>query len=93
MGEDMCHRFSHQLENIEQIWKVGLRMNCPLCHADGLVIHTDGTRRRRECVTCRYRWTTVELAEQELRRLRRVADVAAELTAALRGDYVANLPR
>jgi Zn ribbon nucleic-acid-binding protein len=70
-----------------------LRMNCPLCHADSLVTHTDGNRRRRECVNCKYRWTTAELAEQELRRLRRVAEVAANLTETLRDDYVANLPR
>jgi transcriptional regulator NrdR family protein len=68
-------------------------MNCPLCLADSVVIHTDGNHRRRECVNCRYRWTTVELAEQELKRLRRVAEVAADLTATLREDYVANLPR
>ena len=49
-------------------------MNCPLCRADGSVIRTDGNRRRRECVNCRYRWNTVELAEAEVKRLRRVAE-------------------
>jgi transcriptional regulator NrdR family protein len=58
-----------------------------------LVIRTDGNRRRRECVTCRYRWSTVELAEPELRRLRRVAEVASGLTDLLRADYVVDLPR
>jgi transcriptional regulator NrdR family protein len=68
-------------------------MNCHLCLADSVVIHTDGNRRRRECVNCRYRWTTVELVERELKRLRRVAEVVADLTDTLREDYVANLPR
>jgi Zn ribbon nucleic-acid-binding protein len=70
-----------------------LHVNCPLCRADTLVIHTDGNRRRRECVNCKYRWTTVELSERELKRLRRVAKVAADLTDTLREDYVANVPR
>jgi transcriptional regulator NrdR family protein len=68
-------------------------MNCPLCHADTLVIRTDGNRRRRECVNCRYRWNTVELAEPEVNRLRRVAEVAAEMTNALRENGVAELSR
>jgi transcriptional regulator NrdR family protein len=68
-------------------------MDCPLCHADSLVIRTDGNRRRRECVNCRYRWNTVELAEPEVNRLRRVAEVASGLTDLLRADYVADVPR
>ena len=68
-------------------------MNCHLCLADSVVIHTDGNRRRRECTICKYRWSTVELAEPELKRLRRVADVVADLTNVLREDYIANLPR
>ena len=71
-----------------------LAMSCPICqYGDSRVLHTNGARRRRECVNCRYRWTTVELAEGELRRLRRVAEVASDLTDKLREDYVANLPR
>jgi hypothetical protein len=68
-------------------------VNCPLCHAASSVIRTDGNRRRRECVTCRYRWNTVELADPELKRLRRLAEVAADLTEVLRGDHVAELQR
>jgi hypothetical protein len=40
-----------------------------------------------------YRRTTAGLAEQEVRRLRLVAEVAANLTETLRDDYFANLPR
>ena len=41
-------------------------MNCPLCHADTKVVDTrplaeeDAIRRRRECVKCAFRFTTVE---------------------------------
>jgi transcriptional regulator NrdR family protein len=68
-------------------------MDCLLCHADSLVIRTDGNRRRRECVNCRYRWNTVELAEAEVNRLRRVAEVAADMTDALRENCIAELSR
>jgi transposase-like protein len=68
-------------------------MNCPLCHAESLVIRTDGNRRRRECVNCKYRWSTLELGEPEIRRLRRVAEAASNLTDVLRQEYVAELSR
>ena len=68
-------------------------MNCPLCHAFSSVIRTNGSRRRRECSNCKYRWSTVELAEPEFKRLRRVAEVAAGMTDVLREDYVAELAR
>jgi len=68
-------------------------MNCPLCQAESLVIHTDANRRRRECVRCKYRWSTLEIGEPEIRRLRRVAEAASSLTDALRQEYVAELPR
>jgi len=68
-------------------------MNCPLCHADSSVIRTDGNRRRRECVNCKYRWSTLELGELEISRLRRVAEVASSLTVILRDKYVPDLSR
>jgi transcriptional regulator NrdR family protein len=64
-------------------------VNCPLCRTDSSVIRTDGDRRRRECVNCKYRWNTVELAEPEVKRLRRVAEAAADMTNVLRDNCVA----
>lgn len=43
-------------------------MNCPCCKSLQNVVHktykeddSDAIRRRRECVKCRFRWTTLEL--------------------------------
>ena len=44
-------------------------MNCPLCHADTKVIDTrsmeeeEAIRRRRECLACAFRFTTVEAVQ------------------------------
>jgi transcriptional regulator NrdR family protein len=49
-------------------------VNCSLCGHDSKVLEsrptTDGRplRRRRECVHCRYRWTTYEVTEAAYRR-------------------------
>lgn len=43
-------------------------MKCPLCAADSRVLLTDGgtmIKRRRQCVHCRHRFNTVEIASQE----------------------------
>lgn len=44
-------------------------MNCPICNKDSKVVDTRlsadgiGIRRRRECITCEYRFSTVEEVE------------------------------
>lgn len=44
-------------------------MNCPICNKDSKVVDTRvsadglGVRRRRECITCEYRFSTVEEVE------------------------------
>jgi transcriptional regulator NrdR family protein len=52
------------------------------------VIRTDGNRRRRECLTCRHRWNTFELVEEELMRLKRVSEIAADLSQALQANHL-----
>lgn len=43
-------------------------MNCPKCNAESSVIETRNVRRRRECVSCKHRFSTLEvLAERGLR--------------------------
>lgn len=45
-----------------------MSMLCPHCHQPSKVIDSraasDGWRRRRECLACRERWTTLEVVEQ-----------------------------
>jgi hypothetical protein len=48
-------------------------VNCSLCGHDSKVVESRPTtdnrtlRRRRECLNCRYRWTTYEVAEEAYR--------------------------
>lgn len=57
-------------------------MKCGKCGGESRVIDTRaGNRRRRECETCRYRWTTRELSEQEVAQLARKAAKLDELAA------------
>lgn len=42
-------------------------MNCPKCGAESKVIDTRGSRRRRECVACKARYSTVEVLAQNSR--------------------------
>jgi transcriptional regulator NrdR family protein len=56
-------------------------MNCPICHhVDSRVIHTDADhaeiRRRRECLQCRHRWTSIEMPASEAKRLKQLQDWA-----------------
>lgn len=36
-------------------------MNCPKCGADSKVVETRGDRRRRQCLSCAERWSTIEI--------------------------------
>jgi transcriptional repressor NrdR len=38
-------------------------MNCPVCNSDTKVIDSRGVRRRRECLKCAQRFSTIETAE------------------------------
>lgn len=43
-------------------------MNCPKCGAESKVIDTRGGRRRRECVSCSTRYSTVEVMAGDARK-------------------------
>lgn len=61
-------------------------MQCPLCHhPDSRVLHTLENKRRRECLHCRHRWTTLELPIEQAQVAGRVRELAKELLAALPG--------
>lgn len=52
-------------------------MKCPVCQsALNLVLRTehstDTIRRRRECQSCRHRWTTAETTVDRLERLEKI---------------------
>jgi transcriptional regulator NrdR family protein len=49
-------------------------MNCPLCKADSRVLRTTGPERRRECVRCGHRWTSVEITKDEHERDKKVIE-------------------
>jgi len=45
-------------------------MNCPQCgNSESRVLETSGTRRRRECLRCRGRWTTKEVMLERAKKL------------------------
>jgi uncharacterized metal-binding protein (TIGR02443 family) len=59
-------------------------MKCPVCHAvDSRVMHTDGSKRRRECAHCRHRWSTVELPVENAKATAKARELAQQLLAAL----------
>lgn len=41
-------------------------MNCPKCDGDTKVNDRRGVRRRRECLACKHRFTTIEVFADEL---------------------------
>lgn len=45
-------------------------MKCQRCNGGSRVIATREPKRRRECTTCGYRWSTVELSAEEVGKLR-----------------------
>ncbi len=65
-------------------------MRCPACTTgEGAVLETRvtklGIRRRRRCITCKHRWSTVEMdagVVEQLARLSRSAAALRELFAA-----------
>lgn len=66
-------------------------MKRPCLHSDSKVIDTrhrrQGLRRRRECLKCGHRWTTWEIADDQLKTMRRV-DRAIAFIEALAPDEV-----
>ena len=67
-------------------------MKCPICaHADHRVVRTDAkdgrVRRSRECLKCAHRWFTIEILEDEFKRLDAVKSAYLALVLA-----VANAP-
>lgn len=64
-------------------------MNCPLCHhEESRTVRTDAQaseiRRRRECLRCKHRWTTLELAAEDVQKLEQIRDLARPLAEAVR---------
>lgn len=57
---------------------------CPVCTlARGVLIHSEAGRRRLRCPECGHRWTTHEIPEAELERLRQIEQRARALAAAI----------
>lgn len=56
-------------------------MNCPVCNQDSKVLDSNRTRRRRECLHCRYRWTTVEVTTQRYKLLVKLEEIVTQLQA------------
>lgn len=55
-------------------------LGCPVCHYDHTeVLEKRGDRRRRRCKRCKHPFTTYELAEAEVQRLRTVEAKARDL--------------
>lgn len=47
-------------------------MLCPVCSHQSRVIDNNGSMRRRECLHCRHRWTTVEVVKTRAEKLERL---------------------
>jgi transcriptional regulator NrdR family protein len=41
-------------------------------------------KRRRECLRCRHRWTTIETTQEQLQKLEQIRDVARPLAELVR---------
>lgn len=62
-------------------------MNCPTCqHPDSRVIDSRGDRRRRECLNCRHRWTTIELMAATADAAERITKVVLEARSRLKAE-------
>jgi transcriptional regulator NrdR family protein len=61
-------------------------VKCPACNgAENAVLEVREERRRRECTTCRHRWTTYEVPAERLERLERLEQHAAAIAQELAG--------
>jgi len=54
-------------------------VNCPLCNRESRVLRTDDGVRRRECGSCKHRWTTVEIPREQHEQQARVVERVKEL--------------
>lgn len=59
-------------------------IRCPLCQSDTKVTDTRGIERRRECVSCKHRFSTAEILKAELERSERIIREAQELAERIR---------
>jgi transcriptional regulator NrdR family protein len=64
-------------------------MNCPICeHSESRTVRTDAAateiRRRRECLQCRHRWTTVERTQEAIARADKIVETARPLAELVR---------
>ena len=49
-------------------------MNCPKCDGDTKVIDSRNVRRRRECLVCEHRFTTVEILASEFKKTKKLQE-------------------
>lgn len=62
-------------------------MNCPMCqHEDSRVTDSRGDRRRRECLHCRHRWTTIELMASKADAAERITKAVLEAAGRLKQE-------
>lgn len=58
-------------------------LTCPLCQSDSRIIDTRKDSRRRECESCRHRWTTVEIPAARKDALERVEQAVRDAAKAI----------
>ncbi len=54
-------------------------MNCPICSSDSRVLRTDNGARRRECLRCKHRFSTIEVRREDHERIRNITERAKAL--------------
>lgn len=59
-------------------------MNCPVCDQKSRVLETDQTSRRRECMGCGHRFTTIEILRDADDRRRQIIEDAQALAERIR---------
>lgn len=60
-------------------------VNCSICQGDSRVLRKEGAERRRECLRCKHRWTTVEQQKERVAVIERAIEKAREIGAILTG--------
>ena len=50
-------------------------MKCLVCGGISRVLRTEGGTRRRECLRCHHRWTTIEIVRAEYERRAKVSEL------------------
>ena len=66
-------RLEEMIENGELLRKEGKNMTCPVCNGKTKILETrsdnESINRRRECLRCGYRFSTVEMDKDLYRRI------------------------